>query len=106
MSTKIENSSGLDSELERSRSLEKRRELCTAILDAVAGKVDEAIAGMELDVLYETEYFCDPEIWGRWGASERDIAGAALRFLIDYEGLPLELATAEREFPQLIRLMR
>lgn len=78
----------------------KKEELVRMVLREVV----EILPALEANILYKTEYFCEPDLWDSWGVAERRCAGACMKYLTQYPGFPLELATAEGEYPQLFRL--
>ena len=74
------------------------------LVHVVLEEVQSILPGLEANVSYSTEDLCGPDLWISWLTGERRSAGMCLRYLIENDHLPLELASPKGKYPLMFRL--
>lgn len=76
----------------------------TELVQIVLEEVQDILPGLVADATYSTEDLCGPDVWTDWLTGERRGAGMCIRYLIETDHLPLELASPKGKYPLMFRL--
>ena len=82
----------------------KERMKPAELIQMVLEEVQSILPGLVANATYSTEALCGPDLWNSWLTGERRSAGMCIRYLIENDHLPLELASLKGDYPLRFRV--